>query len=153
MSSWKQFLVCAIITLSCISILELCYVFFAVFSYFNEFTWSGLIITFVLNAFIIFFAVSTIAGVTTENFGLLVTCLGFIFLEFCRTCKGLYESWSDGDETKFNRFYITMDAVILISTMIFLTPLIFIINKEQKESSLSFIGRSLERQETQETTT
>lgn len=106
----KHFLVFGIITLSCITILELFYTGFVVVKNFNDFTWSDLLITSLINCCIIFFAVSSIAGVTSENFGLLVTCLIFLLLETIRMIKGFYETWVDDDEKDFNKFFITIDA-------------------------------------------
>lgn len=110
MGSLKQFLVFGIITLSCLTILELFFTSFVIFKSIDSLTWSDLLITGALNIFIIFFAVSSIAGATSENFGMLVTCLVFIILEIIRMGKGLYETWFDDNEKLLNKLFVSLDA-------------------------------------------
>lgn len=110
MTSFKQFLVFGIITLSCLTLLELCFTSFIIFKSFDNLTWCDLIITGILNVFIVFFAVSSIAGAISEAKGLLLTCLIFVILELIRMGKGLYETWLDDNEKLFNKFFVTFDA-------------------------------------------
>lgn len=111
MVALKNILVCTIITLSCISVLELVYTFYILATNFDDFTLFELSMTFIFNFAIIFFAIATIHGVKSENLGLLSTCLIFFILELMRMTKGLIELWtSDDDENTFNRFFITLDA-------------------------------------------
>lgn len=139
--------------MSCLTILELFLTAFVVFKSFDNLTWTDLIITGALNVFIIFFAVSTIAGVTTKNFGLLITCLVFLILELIRMGKGLYETWLDDNEKLFNKFFVTLDAVVLISMVTFLTSFICVMKKDKEKTPISLIGRSVTASQVQETTT
>jgi hypothetical protein len=166
MGSLKQFLVCGIVALSCITILELSYTGFVVVKNFNEFSWWNLIATLAINLIIIFFAVTSIFGATSENFGLLVTCMAFSIVELVRSLINAYDTWSDEEEKGFNKIFATFDAGnfskvhdkfhnliflgILISMIVFLASLAFLnFSSEQKKTTISSIGRSLDTLDSQ----
>lgn len=106
----KQILVYGIIIFGCITILEISYAGFVIGKNFKEFSWLNLIATVLLNLSIIFFAVFAILGAISHNFGLLITCLAYSVVEFVRSSINVYDTWNDGDEKTFNRFFVTFDA-------------------------------------------
>lgn len=110
MGSLKQFLVCCIVAFSCITILELSYTGFFVFKNFNELSWQNLLATSLIGATIIFFAVSSILGATSDNFGLLITCLAYSIVELIRSSISVYDTWKDEDEKILNTCFVTFDA-------------------------------------------
>lgn len=110
MGSLKQFLVCGIIALSCVTILELSFTGFLVVKYFNQLSWWNLTVTLLINLFIIFFAITSIVGATSNNFGLLITCLAYSIVELVRSSINIYDTWNDYEEKNFKKIFVTFDA-------------------------------------------
>jgi hypothetical protein len=165
MCSLKRFLVSSCVALGAISISEIAYTLFTLFKYWQQFSTSGFLLTGFVNVGLVFFGVSLIVGALQLDVALLAVSLTYFTIELGRSAFSLFGTWTEKHDDGIERAFVTFDAgdklfknilsvkkkikfmvivlVIILAILTCVSSLIIVMKVEDKETNISFIGKSI----------
>lgn len=135
------------ISLACVTVFEAAFYSYQVIAHQDELSPIDLVMTAFINLTTLFFAAVLIDAVLKSNLALLRVWIIYGVTELVRSSFEVYRAWVDPIYDRFERFLISCDAGLQVSTIIVVVSIIKIIIKRRSDcrSNISSLGRSAEQ--------